>query len=131
MWCKGPNTFNSCAVIKWNEGVSYPIQSGHGCIGCAEPGFWDAEPLYHHLPDVNGFGIEATADQIGLGLTAVAAAGVAAHAVVTNIQKRKLIKNQMDNDEPNREAFAADERQIEQQERTLERKAHHLEQEKD
>ena len=37
----------------------------------------------------------------------------------------------MDNDEPNREAFAADERQIEQQERTLERKAHHLEQEKD
>ena len=111
--------------------MSYPIQSGHGCIGCAEPGFWDAEPLYHHLPDVNGFGIEATADQIGLGLTAVAAAGVAAHAVVTNIQKRKLIKNQMDNDEPNREAFAADERQIEQQERSLERKAHHLEQEKD
>ena len=33
MGCKGPNTFNSCAVIKWNEGVSYPIQSGHGCIG--------------------------------------------------------------------------------------------------
>ena len=92
MGCKGPNTFNSCAVIKWNEGVSYPIQSGHGCIGCAEPGFWDAEPLYHHLPDVRGFGIEATADQIGLGLTAVAAAGVAAHAIVTNIQKRKLIK---------------------------------------
>jgi|GEM_PF-5772817 len=44
---------------------------------------------------VKGFGIEATADQIGLGLTAVAAAGVTAHAIVTNIQKRKLIKNQI------------------------------------
>ncbi|MCK5337125.1 MAG: Ni/Fe hydrogenase, partial [Gammaproteobacteria bacterium] len=22
------------------------IQSGHGCIGCSEPGFWDAGSLY-------------------------------------------------------------------------------------
>ena len=49
-------------------------------------------------PTSKDSGIEATADQIGLGLTAVAAAGVTAHAIVTNIQKRKLIKNQMDND---------------------------------
>ncbi|MCZ7653956.1 MAG: hydrogenase small subunit [Rhodocyclaceae bacterium] len=28
------------------EGVSFPIQSGHGCIGCSEPGFWDAGPFY-------------------------------------------------------------------------------------
>ena len=72
-----------------------------------------------------------TAVGLGLGLTAVAAAGVAAHAIVTNIQKRKLIKNQLDNDEPNREAFAADERHIEQQEKRLDHKAHRLEQEKD
>jgi len=131
MGCKGPNTFNSCAVIKWNEGVSYPIQSGHGCIGCAEPGFWDAEPMYHHLPDIKGFGIEATADQIGLGLTAVAAAGVTAHAIVTNIQKRKLIKNQMDNDDINKEEFAVEEHQIEREEKRLGQKAHKLEKDKD
>ena len=33
MGCKGPVTYNSCSVVKWNEGTSYPIQSGHGCIG--------------------------------------------------------------------------------------------------
>lgn len=115
MGCKGPNTFNSCAVIKWNEGVSYPIQSGHGCIGCSEPGFWDVEPLYSHIPDVKGIGIEATADQIGLGLTGVAAAGIAAHAVVTNIQKRRLIKNRMDDDSFNREEFVREEKQFEKE----------------
>ncbi len=50
MGCKGPVTYNSCSVVKWNEGTSYPIQSGHGCIGCSEAGFWDNGPLYQHLP---------------------------------------------------------------------------------
>ncbi len=118
--CKGPDTFNSCAVIKWNEGLSYPIQSGHGCIGCSEPNFWDTAPFYHHLPNMKGFGIEATADSIGVGLTAIAATGVAAHAVVTNIQKRKLIKNRMDNDKVNRKEFAAEEREFEQEAHKLE-----------
>ncbi len=27
--------------IKWNGGTSFPIQSGHGCLGCSEPDFWD------------------------------------------------------------------------------------------
>ena len=105
MGCKGPNTFNSCAVIKWNNSISYPIQSGHGCIGCAEPNFWDYGPLYSHIPYVHGIGIEATADKIGAGLSAVALGGVLAHAVVTNIQKHKLIKNQMDDLSINEEDF--------------------------
>ena len=83
------------------------------------------------LPDIKGFGIEATADQIGLGLTAVAAAGVTAHAIVTNIQKRKLIKNQMDNDDINKEEFAVEEHQIEREEKRLGQKAHKLEKDKD
>ncbi len=29
--------------------MSFPIQSGHGCIGCSEPGFWDAGPFYKAL----------------------------------------------------------------------------------
>ena len=39
--CKGPLTHNACATIKWNQGVSFPMMSGHGCIGCSEPNFWD------------------------------------------------------------------------------------------
>ena len=48
--CKGPVTYNACASLKWNGGVSFPIQSGHGCIGCSEAGFWDRGGLYKPLP---------------------------------------------------------------------------------
>jgi hydrogenase small subunit len=44
--CKGPTSYNACATLKWNEGTSFPIGSGHGCIGCSEPGFWDHGGFY-------------------------------------------------------------------------------------
>ncbi|MBF0181636.1 MAG: hydrogenase small subunit [Magnetococcales bacterium] len=47
--CKGPTTYNACASMKWNGGVSFPIQSGHGCLGCSEPHFWDAGGFYRAL----------------------------------------------------------------------------------
>lgn len=47
--CKGPVTHNACATTKWNNGASFPIQSGHGCIGCSEPDFWDAGSFYKAL----------------------------------------------------------------------------------
>jgi hydrogenase small subunit len=94
MGCKGPVTYNSCGIIKWNDGTSYPIQSGHPCIGCAEAGFWDNGPFYRHLPSFAGFGIESTADKIGIGLGIATAAGIAAHALVTNIRKHKEIANE-------------------------------------
>lgn len=92
MGCRGPVTYNACSVTKWNEGTSYPIQSGHGCIGCSENGFWDNGPFYQHLASFPGFGIETTADNIGTAVGIGAVAGVAAHAITTNIRKRKLIK---------------------------------------
>jgi hydrogenase small subunit len=39
--CKGLVTRNACAVTKWNGGTSLPMFSGHGCLGCSEPNFWD------------------------------------------------------------------------------------------
>lgn len=47
--CKGPTTYNACATTKWNQGTSFPIESGHGCIGCSEPDFWDAGSFYKAL----------------------------------------------------------------------------------
>ncbi|MGP8184717.1 MAG: hydrogenase small subunit [Terracidiphilus sp.] len=91
MGCRGPVTYNACSVVKWNEGTSYPIQSGHNCIGCSEAGFWDNGPFYQHLPSFPGFGIESTADTIGTAVGVATLAGVAAHAVVTNIRKHKVI----------------------------------------
>lgn len=44
--CKGPTTYNACAVMKWNGGLSFPVQSGHPCLGCSEPNFWDGGGFY-------------------------------------------------------------------------------------
>jgi hydrogenase small subunit len=77
--------------MKWNGGTSYPIQSGHGCIGCSEANYWDNGRLYERGSSFAGFGIEADADTIGkvaLGATAVAVAG---HAIATNIGKKNSI----------------------------------------
>lgn len=47
--CKGPTTYNACATLKWNQGVSFPIESGHPCLGCSQPNFWDQGSFYAAL----------------------------------------------------------------------------------
>jgi [NiFe] hydrogenase small subunit len=45
--CKGPVTYNNCPIAKFNDGISWPVQAGHPCVGCSEPGFWDdMTPFY-------------------------------------------------------------------------------------
>ncbi|MBP6865013.1 MAG: hydrogenase small subunit [Candidatus Didemnitutus sp.] len=86
--CRGPSTYNACGTIRWNGGVSFPIQSGHPCIGCSEANFWDNGPFYQRVPNFPGFGIESTADKLGLAALAASAGGAVAHAVMTNFRKR-------------------------------------------
>ncbi|MCB0832209.1 MAG: hydrogenase small subunit [Bacteroidetes bacterium] len=104
--CRGPVTYNSCGVIRWNNGVSYPIQSGHGCIGCSEANFWDNGPFYQHLASFPGFGIETTADKIGVAVGAATLAGMAAHSITTNIRKRREIKESIANSKTDKEGGA-------------------------
>ncbi len=50
MGCKGPETYNNCPSVKFNDGVSWPVQAGHPCIGCSQPNFWDKmTPFYKSL----------------------------------------------------------------------------------
>ncbi len=45
--CKGPYTFSDCPARKWNDGINFCIDCGAGCMGCAEPGFYDEmSPLF-------------------------------------------------------------------------------------
>ncbi|MFZ5881330.1 MAG: hydrogenase small subunit [Chloroflexota bacterium] len=44
--CKGPTTYSACATIRWDGGLSFPVQSGHPCLGCTEPNFWDGGGFY-------------------------------------------------------------------------------------
>jgi hydrogenase small subunit len=71
--CKGPVTYNACATTKWNDGTSFPIQSGHGCIGCSEPNFWDAGSFYQAL----SMPVTATPSMLAGAAAVGAAAGVA------------------------------------------------------
>lgn len=86
--CKGPQTFHNCPTVRYNEGTGWPVMGGHGCIGCSEPQFWDTmSPFYRRLPQVPGFPVETTADQIGLGLMAATAIGFAVHGVASALRK--------------------------------------------
>ena len=47
MGCRGPETYNNCPTLKFNDSTSFPIQAGHPCIGCSEADFWDSmTPFY-------------------------------------------------------------------------------------
>ena len=65
--CKGPTTYNACSSLKWMQGLSFPVQSGHPCLGCSEPRFWDGGGFYQ-------------GQSAPLTRPAVAAAGLAAGA---------------------------------------------------
>ncbi len=41
MGCKGPYANVNCPTIKFNDGTSWPVQAGHGCMACTELGFVD------------------------------------------------------------------------------------------
>jgi Ni,Fe-hydrogenase I small subunit len=41
MGCKGPIAFHNCPAVRYNDGANWPVGSGHGCIGCSEPDFWE------------------------------------------------------------------------------------------
>ncbi len=94
--CKGPYTFNNCSKNKFNQGTSWPVQAGFGCMGCSEPDFWDTmgvvgEPLKDRLyrTTFGGLGADATADKIGIGLLTLTAVGIAAHATIAAIKPPK------------------------------------------
>jgi hydrogenase small subunit len=84
--CKGPITYNACATIKWNGGTSFPIEAGHGCIGCAEPNFWDKGGFYDALS-------EARWGTIGT-VAAAAAAGAAVGVASAALARRRQAKAQ-------------------------------------
>ncbi len=87
MGCKGPTTYNACSTVGWNNGVSFPIQSGHGCIGCSEDGFWDKGSFYDHVTDTRVFGIEANADKVGIGAVGVVGAAIGLHAGASIVKR--------------------------------------------
>ena len=89
MGCKGPTTYNACSTVRWNGGLSFPIQSGHGCIGCSEDGFWDKSGFYDRLTSIHQFGVEENADKVGMAAAGTIGAAIAAHAAVSAVKRAR------------------------------------------
>lgn len=99
--CRGPSTYNSCGNLRWWNGLSYPIQSGHGCIGCSEDGFWDNDHFYDRMPNVPLPNTVSTTDKVFLGAAGAVTAAVAVHGVATAVVEARHDKKHAD--EENRE----------------------------
>jgi len=53
--CRGPVTRTYCPIIKWNDGVNWPIGDDSPCIGCAMFGFPDKmEPFISYNTTYEG-----------------------------------------------------------------------------
>jgi hydrogenase small subunit len=89
MGCKGPTTYNACSSIGWNDGVSWPVRSGHGCLGCSEADFWDKGSFYDRVTDIKQFGAESSADKLGGTLVAATGAALGAHLAVSALTRMK------------------------------------------
>ncbi|HEY5730449.1 MAG TPA: hydrogenase small subunit [Anaerolineales bacterium] len=95
--CKGPVTYHNCPAVEYNDGTSWPIKAGHGCIACSEPNFWDLgiynqADLQRYAPPNTYAPVQlptqkidpATAGVIGAAAgAAIGAAGVAAYKALS------------------------------------------------
>lgn len=92
--CKGPTTYNACASMKWSGGLSFPVQSGHPCLGCSEPNFWDGGGFYQ--------GQSAPLDRptvLAAGAALAAGAVVGAGAAAINHGQKKAAEHQAEHQE--------------------------------
>lgn len=99
MGCRGPTTYNACPNTRWNDGVSYPIQAGHPCLGCSEQGYFDNGSFYERIMDIPTLNNMATPEMIAAGVGGAVAIGVAAHAICStafHLHENKLKKEIVD-----------------------------------
>jgi len=91
--CRGPTTYNACATIKWNGGTSWPVEAGHGCLGCSEPNFWDQggfyEPVTSKLFRDSGQIAGAAAAGVAVGAAAAFAARVRRKSLAANAEQEE------------------------------------------
>lgn len=98
--CKGPVTHADCPLRQWNHYVNWPVEAGHGCIGCASPGFPDQMmPFYEHLPDIRTGSVTTNIKRLGKAAVLAGAGGVAAH-LATGIVTGRIKKHWVDGTKP-------------------------------
>ena len=101
--CKGPTTYNACATVKWNGATSFPIESGHPCLGCSEPNFWDKGSFYSALATPRwGKAGEAAPREVAkiAGVAAVAGVVIGAASAGLSRQRQRRLEHSAGESEP-------------------------------
>lgn len=98
MGCKGPMTFNNCGIVRYNDGVNWPIGAGRGCIGCSEPDFWDKYAFERPIDDttivVASNSIDTKIDTSSFGVVAATEIGAGIYAAATALEKKRADKGE-------------------------------------
>jgi Ni,Fe-hydrogenase I small subunit len=87
--CKGPETYANCPAILFGDVTygSWPVATGHGCIGCTEQGIVFQKPIYslaEHQSATPPMAYPRIDEARGQGITpeSAALAGAAVGAVI-------------------------------------------------
>ncbi len=88
--CKGPQTYTNCPYVRWNDRVSWCVESGSPCIGCGNFNWVDNDaPFLTRTSNVKLPGIGGVAPStVGAVLGGAAAVALGVHAVVSGTQGR-------------------------------------------
>ncbi len=117
MGCKGPVTHMNCPSVRWNEGTNWPVGSGHGCIGCAEPDFWErptyvpvklqesTPPSYYPSVEQTKPAITTEGATVTGGAIGVIAGAAIATGYMTMTNRAGGVTPQISCEEPSEEAF--------------------------
>jgi hydrogenase small subunit len=82
MGCKGPQTYVNCPVVRWNRKISWCVEAGSPCIGCASPQWVDDNaPFLGRSRNIDIAGVPFQPQTLGLLAGGVVAAGLVVHGV--------------------------------------------------
>jgi len=79
--CKGPQTLTNCPIVRWNDQVSWCVESGSPCIGCGDFSWVDQNaPFLGRMRKV-GIGMGAQEGGFAPGVLGAAAGGAVVGAL--------------------------------------------------
>ena len=94
--CRGPQTFTTCPITRWNRSISWCVEAGGPCIGCGnvEPMHpqrnWVDEdtPFLKRHRDLSLLGFEFQPTTAALAVTGVVVAALVVHGVGMKVAGR-------------------------------------------
>ncbi len=88
--CKGPETMANCPTVRYGEKTSWNVRSGHGCIGCTTPSFWNAMgTAYQRLPGPLPFFPALSTDTAGQLMVGAVGAAAGGHALGMGLRMKR------------------------------------------